>query len=198
VHPAERAAPLAELRLHPRELPAAELVPFIPGISGIDTSKKSSEGWIELEGTGIGEVIAVAEDSLATAEGRAEFLTNRTNDGERIKDLDCRDFTIQCQEQIPQGTGIADFAITLHPGWLTCIRQCPGRPEPFNATEAKRKGNFGCISEQRERSKHNEAGTFTLNISRQIENRISIAYARIHRIKWTANKRHDNDTIAWL
>jgi hypothetical protein len=92
-------------------------------------------------------VIAVAEDSLAIAVGRAEFLTNRTNDGERIKDLDCRDFTIQCQEQIPQGTGINDFAITLHPGWLTSIRQCPGRPEPFNATETERKSNFGCISE---------------------------------------------------
>ena len=61
-------------------------------------------------------MIAVAEDSLATAVGRAEFLTNRTNDGERIKNLDCRDFTIQCQEQIPQGTGITDFAITLQPG----------------------------------------------------------------------------------
>jgi hypothetical protein len=81
-------------------------------------------------------VFAVAEDSLATAIGRAEFLTHRTIDGERIKDLDCRDFTIQCQEQIPQGTGITDFAITLHPGWLTSIRQCPGGPEPFNATEA--------------------------------------------------------------
>jgi hypothetical protein len=143
-------------------------------------------------------VIAVAEDSLATAVGRAEFLTNRTNDGERIKDLDCRDFTIQCQEQIPRWTGIPDFAITLHPGWLTSIRQRPGRPEPFSATEAERKSNVGCISEQREGSKQNEAGTFTLNISRQIENRISIAWTRIHRIKWTANKRHDNDTIAGL
>jgi hypothetical protein len=64
------------------------------GRSGIDTGQKSSEGWIELQGTGIGEVIAVAEDSLATAVGRAEFPTNRTNDGERIKDLDCWNFTI--------------------------------------------------------------------------------------------------------
>jgi hypothetical protein len=143
-------------------------------------------------------VVAIAEDSLATAVGRTEFLTDGTDNGERIKDLDCRDFTIQCQEQIPHGTGSTDFAITLHQCWLTSIRHCPGRPEPFNATEAERKSNFGCISEQREGSKQNETGTFTLSISRHIENGISIDLTRIHRIKWTVNKRHDNDTIAGL
>ena len=39
IHPTEKGASLAELRLHPRELPVEELLPFIPGVRSIDTSK---------------------------------------------------------------------------------------------------------------------------------------------------------------
>ena len=46
VYPADRAASLAELRLHPRELPASELLPFIPGIAGIDASKDPRPGLV--------------------------------------------------------------------------------------------------------------------------------------------------------
>jgi hypothetical protein len=46
IQPAEKGASLAELRLHPRELPVEELLPFIPGVASIDTSKDPRPGWV--------------------------------------------------------------------------------------------------------------------------------------------------------
>ena len=68
------------------------------GRFGFDTLQKGAEGWIEPEGTGIGEVITVEEDSLATDVRRAEFLTYGTYVWEGIKNVDGRRFTIQCMK----------------------------------------------------------------------------------------------------
>ena len=46
IHPAEKGGSLAELRLHPRELPVEELLTFIPGMASIDTSKDPRPGWV--------------------------------------------------------------------------------------------------------------------------------------------------------
>jgi hypothetical protein len=117
------------------------------GRFGFDRLQKGAEGWIELQGTGIAEVMTVEEDSLATEVRRAEFLTPGTYAGEGIEDVQGRRFTIQCMEQFPHGLRRVNFTFPVYPGRVTGGRQRPGRPEPLNATETEREGDLGRIWE---------------------------------------------------
>ena len=165
------------------------------GRFGFDTLQKGPEGWIEPEGPGIGEVITVAEDSLATDVRRAEFLAYGAHARKRIEVVEGRQFSLQCMEKLPHGSRLSNFTFPVHPGRVTGGRQSPRRPEPLNATEAEREWDRGRIWEEREGSEDDEAGALFLNISRQLKNRLAIAQPGRSRLKWAMNKRSNDNTI---